>query len=133
MSHQPSGFAPLLLALMLAFASLACAGEQAGNAQGEKEDVARSQTTAGAGTKATNDMSVQASTSASVAGDADYYKVECRMQTHIVKEDMSKAEVKDFTSRITDRVQANLNGGGDKNLGDILDDLRIPAYDTLCG
>jgi hypothetical protein len=133
LSHQPSGFASLLLALMLAFASLACAGEQAGNAQGEKEDVARSQTTAGAGTKATNDMSVQASTSASVAGDADYYKVECRMQTHIVKEELSKAEVKDFTSRITDRVQANLNGGGDKNLGDILDDLRIPAYDTLCG
>jgi hypothetical protein len=131
--HQPSGFAPLLLALMLAFASLACAGEQAGNAQGNKEDVARSQTTAGAGTKATHDTSVQASTSASVAGDADYYKVECRMQTHIVKEDMSKAEVKDFTSRITDRVQANLNGGDDKNLGDILDDLKIPAYDTLCG
>jgi hypothetical protein len=133
LSNQPSGFAPLLLALMLAFASLACAGEQAGNAQGEKEDVARSQTTAGAGTKATNDMSVQASTSASVAGDADYYKVECRMQTHIVKGDMSKAEVKDFTSRITDRVQANLNGGGDKNLGDILDDLDVPAYDILYG
>ena len=133
MIHQPSGFAPLLLGLMLAFANLACAGEQAGNARGDKEDVARSQTTAEAGAKATNGMSVQASTSASVAGDADYYKVECRMQTHIVKGDMSKAEVKDFTSRITDRVQANLNGGGDKNLGDILDDLKIPAYDMLCG
>ncbi|MBA3490943.1 MAG: hypothetical protein H0T55_02560 [Rubrobacteraceae bacterium] len=55
------------------------------------------------------------------------------MQTHIFKEDMSKAEAEDFTSRITDRVQANLNGGGDKNLGDILDDLKIPAYDKLCG
>jgi len=123
----------LLLALMLAFASLACAGEQAGNAQGEKEDVARSQTTAGAGTKANNDMSVQASTSTNVAGNADYYKVECRMQTHIFKEDMSRAEARDFTARITYRVQANLNGGDDKNLGDILDDMDIPVYDTLCG
>ena len=118
---------------MLAFASLACAGEQAGNAQGEKEDVARSQTTAGAGTKANNDMSVQASTSTNVAGNADYYKVECRMQTHIFKEDMSRAEARDFTARITYRVQANLNGGDDKNLGDILDDMDIPVYDTLCG
>jgi hypothetical protein len=30
------------------------------------------------------------------------------------------------------RVQANLNGG-EENLGDILDDLDIPAYDILCG
>ncbi|MBA3616042.1 MAG: hypothetical protein H0W79_05935 [Rubrobacteraceae bacterium] len=126
-----------MLALMLAFASLACAGEQAGNAQGKQKGTEKvvtvSETTAGAETKATYDTSVQASTSTSVAGDADFYKVECRMQTHIFKEDMSKAEAEDFTSRITDRVQANLNGGGDKNLGDILDDLKIPAYDKLCG
>jgi hypothetical protein len=31
------------------------------------------------------------------------------------------------------RVQANLNGGGEKNLGDILDDLDVPAYDIICG
>jgi hypothetical protein len=30
------------------------------------------------------------------------------------------------------RVQANLNGG-EKNLGDILDGLDVPAYDTICG
>ncbi len=116
---------------MLAFASFACAGEQVGNASGGKDGVGRTVTEAGI--EAPNEPSVQASTSTSVAGDADFYKVECRMQTHIFKEDMSKAEADDFTSRITDRVQANLNGGGDKNLGDILDDLKIPAYDTLCG
>jgi hypothetical protein len=55
------------------------------------------------------------------------------MQTHIFEEDMSEAEAKDFTARITHRVQANLNGGGDKNLGSILDDMAIPAYDILCG
>ncbi|MEJ7815034.1 MAG: hypothetical protein WKF53_07650 [Rubrobacter sp.] len=126
-----SGFAPLVLALMLAFACFGCVGEQARDASGGKEGVGRTVTEAGI--KATHDTSVQASASTSVAGDADFYKVECRMQTHIFKEDMSKAEAEDFTSRITDRVQANLNGGGDKNLGDILDDLKIPAYDKLCG
>jgi len=55
------------------------------------------------------------------------------MQTYIFKENMSKAEAKDFTARVTYQVQANLNGGGDKNLGDILDDLDVPAYDFLCG
>jgi len=55
------------------------------------------------------------------------------MQVHIFKEDMSKAEVTDFTSRIAYRVQANLNGGGDENLGDILDDIDVPTYKGLCG
>ena len=55
------------------------------------------------------------------------------MQIHIFKEDMSRTEARDFTARVTYRVQANLNGGGDKNLNDILDDLDIPAYDILCG
>jgi hypothetical protein len=31
------------------------------------------------------------------------------------------------------RVQANLNGGGEKNLGDILDEMDVPAYDIICG
>ncbi|CAA9464297.1 MAG: hypothetical protein AVDCRST_MAG58-3068 [uncultured Rubrobacteraceae bacterium] len=133
MIRQASGFAPLVLALLLAFASFACTGEQTGHAQGEKEDVARSETTAGAGSGANHDTSVQASTSASTTGNADYYRIDCRMQTHIFKENMSRAEAKDFAARITYRVQANLNGGGDKNLGDILDELNVPAYDTLCG
>ena len=55
------------------------------------------------------------------------------MQTYIFKEGMSKAEAKDFTARVTYRVQANLNGGDDKDLGDILDDIDVPAYRGLCG
>jgi hypothetical protein len=63
----------------------------------------------------------------------DHYRVDCRMQTHIFKEEMSRTEARDFTSRVAYRVQANLNGGDDKNLGDILDDLDVPAYKGLCG
>jgi hypothetical protein len=55
------------------------------------------------------------------------------MQTYIFKEDMSKAEVKDFTARVTYRVQANLDGSGDKSLGELLDDIDVPAYKGLCG
>jgi hypothetical protein len=128
---QVSGFAPLVLALMLAFACSGCAGEQAGNASSEKEGVGKTET--GAGIEATHDPSVQGGTSAGATGNVDHYRVDCRMQTYIFKEDMSRAEAKDFTARVTYRVQANLNGGGDKNLDDILDDLDVPAYDFLCG
>jgi hypothetical protein len=72
-------------------------------------------------------------TSAGATGNVDHYRIDCRMQTYIFKENMSRAEAEDFTARVTYRVQANLNGGGDKNLGDILDDLDVPAYDFLCG
>jgi hypothetical protein len=44
-----------------------------------------------------------------------------------------QGQARAFTARVAYRVQANLNGGGDKNLGDILDDLDVPAYDFLCG
>jgi hypothetical protein len=55
------------------------------------------------------------------------------MQTHIFKEEMSRTEARDFKVRIAYRVQANLNGGDDKNLGDIMDDLDVPTYKGLCG
>jgi hypothetical protein len=125
-----SGFAPLVLALMFAFAGFGCVGEQAEDAPGDKEGVGKSETEAGI--EATHEPSVQASTSAGATGNVDHYRLDCRMQTHIFKEDMSRAEAKDFTARVTYRVQANLNGGGDENLGDILDDLDVPAYDFLC-
>lgn len=120
---------------MLAFTSFACAGEQAGNAQGEQEDAEKVVTGSEATARApSNDTaSGQESTSASATGNADYYKLDCRMQTHIFKEAMSRTEARDFIARVTYRVQANLNGGGEKNLGDILDDLKVPAYDILCG
>jgi hypothetical protein len=63
----------------------------------------------------------------------DHYRVDCRMQTHIFKEEMSRTEARDFKVRIAYRVQANLNGGDDKNLGDIMDDLDVPTYKGLCG
>jgi hypothetical protein len=126
-----SGFAPLVLALMLACACFGCAGEQAGNASSEKGGVGETETEAGL--EATHVPSVQAGTSAGASGNVDHYRVDCRMQTYIFKEGMSRAEAKDFSARVTYRVQANLNGGGKKNLGDILDDLEVPAYDFLCG
>jgi len=126
---QASGFAALVL--VLACACFGCAGEQAGDAPGGKQGVGRSVTRAGS--EATHDPSVQASTSAGAAGNVDHYRADCRMQTYIFKENMSKAEAKDFTARVAYQVQANLNGGGDKNLGDTLDDLDVPAYDFLCG
>jgi len=105
--------AGLALVLMLAFSG--CAG--ALDARGEKG-------------YATAD---QASTSASAIGEAEQYRDNCRMQIYIFKEDMNKAEVKDFTARVIYRVQANLNGGDDKNLDELLDDIDVPAYRDLCG
>jgi hypothetical protein len=122
---QASGFVCLVLVLTLAFA---CAGERAGDAAGQKNDTE----SAGVGTEATQ-APVQVRSSDSATGNVGQYRHSCRMQIHIFKEDMSKSEVEAFTSRITYRVQANLNGGDDKNLGDILDDIDVPTYKGLCG
>jgi hypothetical protein len=119
-----------LLALLLAFPTFGCTGEQARDTSGEKEGVGRTETEAGS--EVIHEPSVQARTSAGATGNVDHYRLDCRMQTYIFKEAMSRAEARDFTARVTYRVQANLNGG-EKNLGDILDDLDIPAYDILCG
>ena len=72
-----SGFAPLVLALMLAFAYFGCAGKQAGNASSEKEGVGKTETEAGI--EATHEPSVQASTSAGATGNVDHYTLNCRM------------------------------------------------------
>ena len=116
--------------MLLAFPAFGCAGEQAKDAPGEKVGVGKTVTEAGS--EATHEPSVQASTSAGATGNVDHYRLHCQMQTRIFKENMSRAEARDFTARVTYRVQANLNGS-EKNLGDILDDLDIPAYDILCG
>jgi hypothetical protein len=118
----------LTLALTLAFACFACAGERAGDAAGQADG----KKSAGVGTEVDHALG-QVRASDSATGNVGQYRRSCRMQAHIFKEDMSKAEVKDFTSRIAYRVQANLNGGDDKNLGDILDDIDVPTYKGLCG
>ena len=128
---QASGFVRLILALTLAFACFACAGERAGDAH-TASGQAGGKKSAGVGTGSTH-VPVKVRASDSATGNVGPYRPSCRMQIHIFKEDMTKAEVKDFTSRITYRVQANLNGGSDKNLGDILDEIDVPTYKGLCG
>jgi hypothetical protein len=124
---QVSGLA--LLVLVLAFACFGCGGERARDASGGEEGAGKTE----AGSEDTNDPSVQVRAPAGAGGDVDHYRVDCRMQTHIFKEEMSRTEARDFKVRVAYRVQANLNGGDDKNLGDILDDLDVPDYKGLCG
>ncbi|MDQ3863516.1 MAG: hypothetical protein M3317_08470 [Actinomycetota bacterium] len=111
------------MALMLAFTSFACTGEQASNAQDEK---------GGAGKVVAKPVG-QAGTPAGATSSAEHYRLNCRMQTHIVKENMSEAEARDFTARVTYRVVANLDGSGNKDMGEILDDIDVPAYKGICG
>jgi hypothetical protein len=132
---RASGFV-LLVLVLLPLAGSACTGERAGNAGSEKGHAASGQASgdvAAKGTGATGDSSVQAGASAGAIGGAGQYRHSCRIQSYIVKEGMSKAEVKRFDARVTYRVQANLDGGGDKNLGELLDDIDVPAYRGLCG
>jgi hypothetical protein len=128
---QASGFTRLILALALAFACFSFAGERAGNALADSGQASDTKA-AGVETESTH-APFQVRASDSAIREAGQYRHSCRMQIHIFKEDMSKAEVRDFTSRITYLVQANLNGGGDKNLGDLLDEIGVPTYKGLCG
>jgi hypothetical protein len=130
--HQVSGFAGLVLVFV--FFGFACGGEQVESAQGETGNTAAGRGGSSvAATEATRDSAAQARASSGATGEAGQFRQSCRMQTHVFKEDMSRAQARDFTARVTYRVQANLNGGDDKNLGDILDDLGVPAYKGLCG
>ena len=137
--YHVSGLAILVLVLMLASGGFACAGEQTGNVGGEKGYVASGQASTdkaaakGAGSEAARDSSAEDGIFTGAIGNMEQYRQSCRMQTYTVKEGMSKAEVKDFNARVTYRVQANLNGGGDKNLGELLDEIDVPAYRGLCG
>jgi hypothetical protein len=124
---QISGLA--LLVLVLAFACFGCVGEQARDASGREEGAGKPE----AGSEDSNDPWVQGGSIAGAGGDVDHYRVDCRMQTHVFKEKMNRTEARDFKVRVAYRVQANLNGGDDKNMGDILDDLDVPAYKGLCG
>jgi hypothetical protein len=124
---QISGLA--LLVLVLAFACFGCVGEQARDASGGEEGAGKTE----ASSEDSNDPWVQGSSIAGTGGDVDHYRVDCRMQTHVCKVEMSRTEARDFKVRVAYRVQANLNGGDDKNMGDILDDLDVPAYKGLCG
>jgi hypothetical protein len=108
-----------------------CGGEKgyvaSGQASTDKKAAAK-----GAGSEAARDSSAEDGISTGAIGNMEQYRQSCRMQTYTVKEGMSKAEVKDFNARVTYRVQANLNGGGDKNLGELLDDIDVPTYRGLC-
>jgi hypothetical protein len=114
---------------MLVVGGFACAGERASNTHGEKGRAG--QVAAGSETAARAPSGHTAPGQAT--GGARRYRLNCRMQTYVIKEDLSKAEVRDFTARITYRVVANLDGSGNKDLGEILDDMGIPPYEDLCG
>jgi hypothetical protein len=129
---RASGAVRPALALIVAFSGFACAGEQAWDAH-RASGQAGATKEAGTKTEAAQGSSTRASSSAGAIADVEQYRTSCRMQTHVFKESMSEAEAKDFTSRVTYMVQANLNGGDDKNLGDLLDEIGVPSYKGLCG
>jgi hypothetical protein len=122
----------IALALMLTLTSIACSGEQTTNARSEKGGVRKvpmnSDTTL---PSASGDSAVRASASVGAVGDARH--LNCRAQTYIVKEGLNNAETKDFVARITNRVLANLDGSGNKDMGEILDNIGVPSYKGFCG
>ena len=95
----------LTLALTLAFACFACAGERAGDAAGQADG----KKSAGVGTEVDHALG-QVRASDSATGNVGQYRRSCRMQAHIFKEDMSKAEVKEVK-------EAAENGKSDKDKG----------------
>jgi hypothetical protein len=117
------------LLLALAVGGFAYAGEQTNHAQSEKERAREVAT----GSETTAPSRHTALVQAGATGGALRYRLNCRMQTYVIKKDLSKAEVKDFTAGVTYRFVANLDGSGNKDMGEILDDVGVPAYDGLCG
>ncbi len=139
----------VLAALMLG----GCSGGTQTNppAQGEKEDVERAveerpETTARVAEGYT--VSEQASAAAEVTSEAsalptvdpsasvDTSRMEnfdCRIQTYAIEEGMDAQGSQVFAEEMADRLVEDMEAGGNKDVGDILDDMGVPAYEEQCG
>ncbi len=62
----------------------------------------------------------------------EFYENECRMRTYAVEQGMASAESTAFANEIADALADDIEAGGDKDLGEVLDELGVPAYEDVC-
>lgn len=58
---------------------------------------------------------------------------QCRMRAYVLKNNMSEAEIEAISEEIADRMISDIEAGGHKDVGDIMDDMGVPKYIAQCG
>ena len=62
--------------------------------------------------------------------DGEYRQ--CRGETYSIEQGMSAQESEAFGTEMGNRLADDIEAGGDKDMGDILDDMGVPAYKEEC-
>ncbi len=87
-------------------------------------------------------VSPSASASASSSSSAEatglektpaFYRMQCRMDTYAVDQNMDKQEANEFADELADRLIGDMEAGGSKDVDDIMDDMGVPSYESQCG
>jgi hypothetical protein len=143
----------VLFAVLLAIAG--CSQPSQAPEQGEKEDVARAveetpattppsvqgaeggvaaPASGSSGAEVTSEGSALPTVNASASVDTSRMQnFDCRIQAHALEEGMDAQESEAFADEMGDRLVEDMEAGGDKDVGDILDDMGVPAYEEQCG
>jgi hypothetical protein len=77
-----------------------------------------------------SESATAAPSSASASPNAAF---NCRILAYVAEENMSEAEAADFSEEIANRMVEDMDAGGHKDMGDIMDDMGVPAYKEECG
>ena len=87
-----------------------------------------------AGAEITSEGSALPSVNASASVDTSRMQnFDCRIQAHALEGGMGAQESEAFANEMADRLVEDMEAGGDKDVGDILDDMDVPAYEEQCG
>lgn len=58
---------------------------------------------------------------------------QCRMNTYALEQGMDTEESEAFGTELGNRLVDDTEAGGDKDLGDVMDDMGVPSYEEECG
>ena len=107
---------------------------QDGFACNESASVASAQSSGSAGSEATSGGPALPSVDASASVDTSRMdNFDCRIQAHALEEGMDAQASTAFGDEMADRLIEDMEAGGNKDVGDILDDMGVPAYEEDCG
>ncbi|HEV2094352.1 MAG TPA: hypothetical protein VGR18_14425 [Rubrobacter sp.] len=114
----------LVVAVLVAFCGCGQSGPT--QEQGQKEDVDKA-----VGQKTPKKATPKPETT--VRGSPEYFRDNCRIQTHIAEQNMSEAEVQAFSNDMRAFLAEDIEAGDYPTVKGYLDKEGVPAYEGRCG
>ena len=101
-----------------------------------EEFVEESVVTPASGSAGAEVTSVPALPSVNASASVDTSRMDnfdCRIQAYVLEEGMDAQASEAFGEEMGNLLVEDMEAGGDKDVGDILDDMGVPAYEDQCG